>query len=143
MGKYFQNKDEFVDIFSTFYDILKFDKKVGTRLAASRIIVRFEYSDPDAWCTIDASRKPQEPGAYAAFVWDSPEPEPEVIFHVTADFAHRFWHGKENALLSAATGKIRASGNTAKALAILPAFKPAYRLYPRVLKQIGRADLVV
>lgn len=143
MGRYFHTSDDLIHTFSVFYDELKYNPAMGPRLAASRIIIRFEYRNPAAAVTIDARNRPAEPGAYATFVWNAAEPEPEAVIRITADYAHRFWHGRENPFLGAATGKIQITGNRAKVLALLPAFQPAYRLYPDVLRRMGRPDLVV
>jgi len=38
---------------------------------------------------------------------------------------------------------MKTKGDAAKALALLPAIKPAFKIYPEVLKELGRKDLVL
>jgi len=142
-SKYFKNRDEFVSVMTTLFDKLKSDPKVGPAVAKEKIVVRFEYSDPDASVTINAKDKPADPKDFISYEWDTKSPEPDVIMSNSADYCLRFWQGKENPVLSIATGKLKAKGNVAKALGMLPAIKPAYKMFPEILKGMGRRDLVV
>ncbi len=142
-SKYFKNRDEFVSVMTTLFDKLKSDPKVGGAVAKEKIVVRFEYHDPDASVTINAKDKPADAKDFISYEWDSKSPEPDVIMSNSADYCLRFWQGKENPVLSIATGKLKAKGNVAKALAMLPAIKPAYKMFPEILKVTGRRDLVV
>ena len=55
-----------------------------------------------------------------------------------ADVAHEFWMGKVNVPMAIMSGKIVSKGPTPKALALLPAIKPAYAMYPQVLQEVGK-----
>jgi len=143
MGKYFKTSEDLIATFSAFYDLLRYDKIIGPKMAESGIVIRFEYTDPGAWCTINARDASADQGAYADFVWNDSEPEPEAVIRIKADIAHRFWHGRENPFVGVALGRMKIKGNTAKVLALLPAFEPAYRMYPRFLKKTGRGDIAL
>lgn len=142
-SKHFKNKEEFVQVMTVLFDKLKSDPTVGRDVKKSNLIVRFEYHDPDATVTIDAKNPPANPGDFISYAWDVTSPEPEVVMSNSADFCLRFWQGKENPVLAMAFGKLKAKGNVAKALALLPAIKPAYRMFPKILKDMGRGNLVV
>ena len=142
-SKYFKSREEFVEVMTALFDRLKSDPKVGPDVAKSKIVVRFEYKNPDATVTINGRDKPANPGDYISYEWDATSPDPDVIMSNSADFCHRFWHGKENAVLAIATGKLKAKGNVAKALALLPAIRPAYKMFPKVLNEMGRGDLAL
>jgi 2-oxoisovalerate dehydrogenase E1 component len=142
-SKYFKSREEFVKVMTALCERLKSDPKVGADVAKANVIVRFEYSDPDAAVTINGRDKPETPGDFISYCWDSKTPEPDVVMINSADFSHRFWHGKENPMLAIAMGKMKTKGDAAKALALLPAIKPAFKIYPEVLKELGRKDLVL
>jgi len=142
-SKYFKNKEDFVKVMTPLFDKLKTDPTVGPAVAKEKIIVRFEYNDPDASVTINAKDKPADPKEFLTYAWDVKTPEPDVIMSNSADYCLRFWQGKENPVLSITLGKLKAKGNVAKALGMLPAIKPAYKMFPEILKQSGRKDLVV
>jgi len=142
-SKHFKNKDEFVKVMTVLYEKLKSDPVVGAAVAKEKIIVRFEYHDPDASVTINAKDKPADPKDFISYAWDVKTPEPDVIMMNSADYCLRFWQGKENPVLSITLGKLKAKGNVAKALSLLPAIKPAYKMFPEILKGMGRKDLVV
>jgi hypothetical protein len=60
-----------------------------------------------------------------------------------ADVAHEFWHGKVNLMAALARKKIIAKGPMPKILKLLPAVTPMYEMYPRILHQIGRDELII
>ncbi|MEW6203458.1 MAG: SCP2 sterol-binding domain-containing protein [bacterium] len=143
MGQYFSSTEEMYRIFGALYDRVKYDEEVGPKLAKANLIVRFNYTDPEGSVTINAKDKPADEKAFLDYRFDDNEQTPDVTMTQTADFSHRFWHGRENAIMAIATRKIKAEGNVAAALALLPAIRPVFRLYPKVLKDIGREELIV
>jgi len=52
----------------------------------------------------------------------------------SSDTAHEFWLGRLNPVRAIATGKVRARGDVAKALKLLPAIRPAFIWIPRCSK---------
>ncbi|HOX27826.1 MAG TPA: SCP2 sterol-binding domain-containing protein [bacterium] len=143
MSKYFKNKDEFVKTLTALFERLKSDPKVGPDVAKAKIAIRFEYSDLGVSVLINGRDKPADPKDYLSYEWDGKSTEPDVTMSNSADFCHRFWHGKENPVMAIALGKIKIKGDAAKAMALLPAIKPAYKIYPQVLKEIGRSDIAL
>lgn len=139
----FKSKEEFKEVMTTLIDRLKYDQKVGSDIAKSEIIIKFEYTDPDVSVTINAKDKPAEETAYFDYAWDDAATKPEVTLTSSANYSLRFWQGKENVVMSITLGKLKANGNMTKALALLPAIKPAYKIFPEILKEKGRKDLVV
>jgi len=60
-----------------------------------------------------------------------------------ADVAHQFWHGKVNLMAALTRRQIVAKGPIPKILRLLPAVEPVYELYPKLLRELGREDLVL
>jgi len=143
MGKYFKDAEEMYRCFGALFERARFDPQIGPKIAKAGIIVRFEYTDPEGVITIDLKNEPKEEGAYATIYLGECDLSPDVVMKQSADFSHRFWHGKENAIAALATRKISASGSVQKALALLPAIRPLFRLYPKVLAELGRSDIII
>ena len=68
---------------------------------------------------------------------------PTATFTLTADVAHKFWHGKVNLAKALTTKAIVARGPIPKILKLLPVIEPMYKRYPQYLKDKGRTDLVL
>ncbi len=142
-SKYFKSREEFVNVMTTLFDKLKSDPRVGPAVAKEKMIARFDYHDPDASVTINAKDKPADEKDYISYTWDDKSTAADFVLSNSADYCLRFWQGKENPVISIAMGKIKATGNVSKALGMLPAIKPAYKIFPEVLKEMGRKDLIV
>ncbi|HZW83220.1 MAG TPA: hypothetical protein VFF14_07390, partial [Candidatus Deferrimicrobium sp.] len=67
----------------------------------------------------------------------------EIVMSMKADTAHLFWMGKINLMAALAKGQIVSKGPINKALALLPAIKPTYTMYPEHLKKLGMEELIV
>ncbi len=76
-------------------------------------------------------------------LWDPEKPlAPDVEMIIASDTGHLFWMEKLNVPLALAGRKIVAKGSVTKALKLLPALKPAFSIYPQVLLELGRNDLL-
>ncbi len=138
MGKYFKSTEELYEILGGFFETLKDNEEIATKLKKTGILIKFGYTDPEGEIWIDLRDKLE-------FHCGKPEDwgEPDVVMVQSCDFSHSFWHGFENPIAAIAKRKITATGSVPKALQLLPAIKPTYKLYPEYLKKIGREDLVL
>lgn len=68
--------------------------------------------------------------------------EADVQMILAADTGHEFWMENLNVPLAIASRKIVAKGSVQKALKLIPALKPAFAIYPKVLADAGRQDLL-
>jgi hypothetical protein len=59
-----------------------------------------------------------------------------------ADMAHKFWLGKVNISMALAKGDMRAKGNIAKILKLVPMAKKLFPKYRELLTNAGRTDLI-
>ncbi|HEY3316403.1 MAG TPA: hypothetical protein VGL40_14135 [Bacillota bacterium] len=139
----FKSVDDFYAVMRTFFEKVRHDSVLGPKLAGSKMSIRFVYTDPEAQITIDFASPPAEAGTYANIDYGPSEVRADVTMKQSADFSHKFWHGKTNVVASLATRQIIASGSVQKALALLPLLRPVYDLYPRVLREMGREELVI
>ncbi len=131
----FKDRGELEKVMSAMFDRIKQDEFMVKELVAANLKLRFRYSDPDTVMTVDLTCDPPEYG------FDE-QGEADVEMFQSADTGHRFWLGRLSVVRAMATGKISARGNPAKAMKLLPAIKPAFEMYPQVLKDLGMEHLI-
>jgi hypothetical protein len=140
----FKDYAELHHCLSTLYDQAKCDARIAPKIRDSHLVIQFRYEDPRAVVTINAAAPPTQPGAYFDVLWgDDTGLKPDVEMSMKADIAHQFWHGKINLMTALARRQIIAKGPIPKILKLLPAVEPMYEMYPRLLREMGRADLVL
>jgi hypothetical protein len=136
----FKDSAQLYECIGGLFDILRKDKDVGPKIKASGLIIRFQYTDPDASIWIDCVTPP-EPGAY--LLWKKEmDATPVVDMSMKADIGHLFWLGQVNLVTALARRQIVAKGPIPKILKLLPTIKPAYKIYPEHLKALGYEALI-
>jgi len=133
----FKTKDELVQVLSALWDDIFNTPAITAKISAEKLIVKFRFTDFGTALYIDNT------GDAPRYYWDPPE---EAAFDVemiqTSDTSHQFWLQQLNVPMAIATRKVVAKGSVQKALKLIPALKPAFSLYPQILKRMGRADLL-
>ncbi|MGB9634632.1 MAG: hypothetical protein ACPL8I_14935 [Chloroflexaceae bacterium] len=140
---YFKDEAELQQILGALFDQLKTDARVAPKISEAKIIIRWIYDEPRGVVTIDAAHPPTQPGAYIDVIWGESPLKPDVEMSMKADVAHRFWHGQVNLMAALTRRQIIAKGPIPKILKLLPAVEPAYTMYPKLLREMGREDLVL
>jgi hypothetical protein len=113
------------------------DPDLGQKFAASGVILRVSYSDPESVLTVDM---PSKKVLYGDDARNGPKPIVEMM--MKADVGHRFWLGKVNISLALAKGEMRAKGPVPKILKLVPIAKSLFPRYRELLLKNGRSDLV-
>ena len=140
----FKNYDDLYSCMGPLYDEAKRDSRIAPKIRDSHLVIQFRYDEPRAIVTINAAAPPAQEGAYFDVLWgDDTGLKPDIEMSMKADVAHQFWHGKVNLMAALARRQIIAKGPIPKILKLLPAVEPMYEMYPRILRQIGRDDLIV
>ena len=133
----FRDKDEFVRILSALWDDILAQQEIVAGLGGDELTVKFRYPDLATTLFIRLS------AGTADYRWDLPADAPfDVEMILDAQTAHRFWMERLNVPMAIASRRIIAKGSLQKALKLLPALKPAFALYPPVLRRMGRGDLL-
>ncbi|CAB5106932.1 hypothetical protein D3OALGA1CA_4898 [Olavius algarvensis associated proteobacterium Delta 3] len=127
----FENSKTFSDVIVGFFNLLGDTPQVADKLIASKLVIRFIYSDPDVVVVVDCSGDAVDvrPG----------DTETKVIVEMSmkADIAHKFWFGKVNLTMALTRRQMVAKGPVPKILKLLPAIKPSYAMYPKYLVENG------
>lgn len=133
---YFRDTDHLYEVLGALFIRMRDEEAIAEKLLEGNLIIRFVFAEPDGQATVDLTREP------VAFVLGESELEPDVEMSQLADTAHLFWLGQVNVPQAIATRKIVARGSVPKALQLLPAVKPAFTIYPEVLRELGYQDLI-
>lgn len=140
----FKTYDELYICFSRLYDRARRDPRIAPKIRDSRLIIQFRFDDPLAIATINATLPASDTNAYYEVFWgDTPGWQPDIELRAKADIAHLFWQGKINLMTALARGQIIAKGPLSKIIKLLPTIEPMYQMYPQILREIGREDLII
>lgn len=137
----FKDAKEFEKVFDAFVNEILVHPLIGPKLTRSKMIVQFQYTDPDAQITINLKETPAS--GSKSYVWGETDLKPDVIFKQSVDFSNRFWQGKENVIAALAKRQVSAQGSITKALQLIPVIRPSFRIYPKVLEKLGMNHLIV
>jgi hypothetical protein len=143
MGTYYKDADDLYRIYGYFLDRVLRDEKIGTKMSKAGIIIKFIYTDPDAEITIDLKNPPQKEGYFGTFYLGPCNLKEDVWSKQPADHSHRFWHGLENPIAGVTKGIIKQGGKVTAMLKLLPVIKPAFKMWPVALHEMGLDHLIV
>lgn len=131
----FKDEAEVYQYLGGIFEIGSKKEGLSDKLAASGVVLRIHYTDPDATITVDMPNKSVATGSESSA-------EPNVELFMTADTGNRFWLGKVNLSVAMARGTVRAKGPVSKLLKLIPLAKELFPEYEAMLKENGRDDLV-
>ena len=127
----FAKGGDFAKVLGGFFELVANTPAVADKLLASKLTIRFKYSDPDVTLFIDCS------GDRVGVRVNDDETPSEVTMSMSADIAHKFWFGKVNLMAALTRRQMIAKGPIPKILKLLPAIKPTYAMYPKYLDDNG------
>ena len=136
MGVY-KSQQEFEAILSKLWDKILDTPEIVASVSDVKLIARFRYTDLPSALYIDLS------GDKPAYYWNPEEAvSPDVDMILSSETSHKFWMEDLNVPMAIASRKIIPKGSVQKALKLIPALKPAFAIYPEVLREFGRTDLL-
>ena len=136
--KPYKSQEEFEAILSKLWDRILDTPAILDSVSGVKLIARFRYTDYASELYIDIS------GETPRYYWNPKEEvKPDVDMILSSETSHKFWMEDLNVPMAIATRKIIPKGSVQKALKLIPALKPAFAMYPEVLKEFGREDLLV
>ncbi len=139
----FKDSKELESVFNSFIKEVLSHPIIGPKLDRAKMIVQFQYTDPDAQITIDLKNSISDADVSAKITWGETLLVPDVTFKQSADFSNRFWQGKENVIAALAKRQVSAKGSITKALQLIPIIRPSFRIYPVILERLGMGHLVI
>ena len=127
----FESYEKFKEVIVGFFNLLGDTPLVADKLMASKMVIRFIYSDPDLAVVVDCSGDAMDVRP------DDTDTKALVEMSMKADIAHKFWFGKVNLTMALTRRQMVAKGPVPKILKLLPAIKPSYAMYPKYLDENG------
>ncbi|MDJ0783049.1 MAG: SCP2 sterol-binding domain-containing protein [Desulfosarcinaceae bacterium] len=127
----FESSAKFEEVLVNFFRLLADTPVVADKLLASKLVIRFIYSDPDLVVVVDCSGDAVDVRA------GDHDTDAIVEMMMKADIAHKFWFGKVNLTMALTRRQMVAKGPVPKILKLLPAIKPSYAMYPQYLEENG------
>jgi len=143
MSRYYRDAEHLYEIYGHFMERILGDPKIGPKMAKAGIVIRFIYTDPDTEITIDLKNPPARAGMYGNYHLGPCDLKEDVWSRQAADFSHSFWHGRENPVAAVARGKVKQGGKITAMMKLLPVVRPAFRMFPVVLEEMGYGNLVI
>ena len=130
----FESSEKFEEVLGGFFRLIADTPSVANKLLASKLIIRFSYTDPDVVLLVDCLGDKLEvrPG--------DTETKADVDMSMSSDIAHKFWFGKVNLMAALTRRQMVAKGPIPKILKLLPAIKPTYTMYPKYLEENGYSE---
>lgn len=138
----FKDAAALYECLGTLFDTVAQDPVLGPKLGGTGLIIRFVYTDPDSQITVDTKGPPAQAGRHFTIHHGPNDLKPEVLMTMKADIGHTFWLGKVNLVFALARRQIVAEGPIPKILKLLPIISPTYKLYPEILKKLGKENLI-
>jgi hypothetical protein len=139
---YFKNQEEMYEIQRAFFDRVARHPEIGPQLRKSNLVICFKVHDPDGVVTINCRDNPGEGKSFSTVFGES-DLRSDLTLLSSADVSHDFWLGRVNIVSALLSGKTRAEGDVSQAVKFMPVLKPIFEIYPQVLRDLGRADLIV
>jgi putative sterol carrier protein len=139
---YYDSIEKMYDVYEEFLKRVLSDPKVGAKLGKAKVKIRFNYTEPEGSILLDLTG-PGPEGMHGSYKIGDTETKADVTLSQSADLAHRFWQGKENAVLALAAGKIKGSGAVQKAMGLVTAIRPTFSMFKDVLREKGLADKII
>jgi SCP-2 sterol transfer family len=127
----FESTEKFEEVLGGFFRLVADTPAVADKLLASKLIIRFNYTDPDLVMVIDCSGDKIDVRPHDM------ETKEIVDMKMSSDIAHKFWFGKVNLTMALTRRQMVAKGPVPKILKLLPAIKPTYTMYPKYLEENG------
>ncbi len=136
----FKDADQVYELIGGLFHELAENQVVVEKVAASGLLIRFAYTEPESEIWLDAREK--DPNNVVIITGPAPDLTPEVEMSMKADIAHNFWLGNVNLMVALTRKQITAKGPIPKTMKLLPVIKPAYAMYRNMLAERGLSDMI-
>jgi len=136
----FKDAEQLYELLGGLFNELTKNEEIANKFAASGLVIRFSYEEPEAEIWLDASKK--DPNDIGVILGPAQGLTPEVEMSMKADVAHKFWLGNVNLMVALTRRQIIAKGPIPKIMKLLPVIKPAYDVYKNMLKEKGLESMI-
>ncbi|MFW9803644.1 MAG: SCP2 sterol-binding domain-containing protein [Candidatus Thorarchaeota archaeon] len=139
---FFESKEQYIRVFETFWSRAIKIQDVYEKLLESRILVRFDVTQPDVTMIIDFKNEGPD-GQIGTLTFEPGNEEPDIVVSSKSDVTNKFWQGKLRTSVAIAKGDVKLKGSVPKALGLIGKIKPLEAIYIEVLKDLGYDQLLI
>lgn len=126
---YFANADEVYKYVGGVFRLANETDGVGEKLRAANMVLRLNYSGPDATITVVM----KEPAVEV--ITGESDVKPDVTMALSSDNANKYWRGEYNVAVGLTKGQVKAKGPVTKILRLIPATKPLFPMYKELVAE--------
>jgi len=119
----FRSEEEVRAFFELFLEKIGKSAEASQALHNSGLILYFHLLEPEASVKIDAQSAGSPSGLASAIFFGEEGPQPDLTLEMTADTLDELWSGKRDIFGALISGKVKISGNMAKASRLVPLLK--------------------
>jgi hypothetical protein len=131
----FASRAEFREVMDRVFAYMSTHAQMGPTLREAEVPQRWEFPDLDMVVNL-AGRPEVQDGHNLRWEWSDDVPwRAEVELAMDSDVANRFFQGRENVGLALARRRIRAGGNVAKMLSLVPTIRPVLDEYRSLVER--------
>jgi len=125
----FSNSQEVYNFFSRFLTRLGSHPEAGPALRNSGLVLLFRLTEPEAAITVDTRATINPESRCPAYFFEDTSLEPDLALEMTAASLDELWSGRKDIFAAMLAGKVKLTGNIAKASRLLPILKAIPPLY--------------
>lgn len=131
----FASPSEFREVMDRVFEYMSMHPEMGPGLREAKVPQRWEFPDLDLVVNL-APRGAVEDGHNLRWTWSDDVPwEPEVRLTMSSEVANRFFQGRENVAMAVARRRIRAGGDVAKMMSLVPTLRPVLDEYRALVRR--------
>lgn len=123
----FNDEEDVRVFFRLFLERIGAHKEASQALHNSGLVLRFHLLEPEASVKIDAQS--------SAVFFGEEGPQPDLTLEMTAVTLDELWSGKKDIFAALISGKVKISGDMAKAAKLMPLLKIIPPLYAETLAE--------
>ena len=139
---FFESKEQYIQVFETFWSRAIKIQDVYEKLCESKILVRFDVTQPDVTMVIDFKNAGPD-GQIGTLTFEPGNEEPDIVVSSKSDVTNKFWQGKLRTSIAIAKGDVKLKGSVTKALGLIGKIKPLESVYLDVLKDLQLNQLIM
>lgn len=129
----FKNEEDVRAFFKLFLEKIEGHSEASQALHNSGLVLRFHLLEPEASVKIDAKSLNSSSSLTSAVFFGEEGPQPDLTLEMTAETLDELWSGKRDIFAALISGKLKISGDMAKAAKLMPLLKIIPPIYAKTL----------
>lgn len=132
MNFIFNSAEDLCDIFTALFQKMSKNPTLAEKIAEINQVIRFNFTNPKAEITVDATQQPPQ------IICGAAEKAADLQLWMAGDIAHQLWMGKITPISAIMSRQIRAVGKMQSIREIGAFFNSVTQIYQDLLLEKGR-----